>query len=116
MVETARPRMRPALTCGRPAGPTVNTTWIWPPRRSVIAKGMVLYGTCTICTRAFERGGAALMKMLRARTNLSLHLFFGDRAPSGEVRVMLRAPRKEGAKRGVTPCQKNPARRAALSL
>src|SRR3954467_1125890 len=44
--------MRPALTCGRPAGPTVNMTWIWPPRRSVIAKGMVLYGTCTICTPA----------------------------------------------------------------
>src|ERR1044071_9618710 len=31
-VETARPRMRPALTCGRAAGPTVNMTWSWPPR------------------------------------------------------------------------------------
>src|SRR3954462_9716068 len=78
---------------------------------------MFLYGTCTICTRAFERGGAALMKMLRARMNLSLHLFFGERAPSGDVRVMLRAPRKEGAKKGShTMSKESGAPRRALAL
>ena len=29
------------LDLREPAGPTVNMTWSWPPRRSVIAKGIV---------------------------------------------------------------------------
>src|SRR5690348_965714 len=41
-----------ACTCGRPVATSVIIIVIWPPRRSVTACGLLLYGTLSNCAPA----------------------------------------------------------------
>src|SRR5437763_10295481 len=49
---TPSARNFPAFTCGKPVAVSVIIIWIWPPRRSLIASGLLLYGTCSSWTPA----------------------------------------------------------------
>ena len=51
-MDTASARTLPPLTCGRPVAVSVIIMLIWPPSRSLIASGLLLYGTCRSSTPA----------------------------------------------------------------
>jgi len=62
-VETARPRMRPALICGSPAGPTANMTWSWPEHLHSAGRGLRRQKTVR------RRLGAAFVQATRSRVS-----------------------------------------------
>ena len=61
---TPSARSLPDLTWGRPVAVSVIIVSIWPPSRSVIASGLLLYGTCSSCTFAICCSSSPAMRLL----------------------------------------------------
>ncbi|MCY1552476.1 hypothetical protein D9M68_888730 [compost metagenome] len=61
---TPRARSLSDLTWGRPVAVSVIIMSIWPPSRSVIASGLLLYGTCSSWMFAICCSSSPAMRLL----------------------------------------------------